>query len=58
MFQSRAVAYKSEKDKWAQKARVVHYARLEWLANYKHSRLMVPFVSCEEDDVLALVLAP
>ncbi len=37
---------------WAQKARVLHYTRLERLARGKHSSLLDPFVSYEENEVL------
>jgi hypothetical protein len=38
--------------KWAQSARVLHYTRLEKLARDKHSSLVDPFVSNEENKVL------
>ncbi len=38
--------------KWAQYARVLHYARLEKLAREKHSSLFCPVVSYEEEEVL------
>jgi hypothetical protein len=37
---------------WTQQARVLHYTRLERLARDKHSSLLGPFVSYEENEVL------
>ncbi len=38
--------------KWAQYDRVLNYSRLGRLASVKHSSLLGPFVSCEENEVL------
>ncbi len=36
---------------WAQKARELHYTRLEELAKVKHSSFMGPFLRNEENEV-------
>jgi hypothetical protein len=34
---------------WAKLARVLHHTRLEWLATDKHTSLLGPFMSWEEN---------
>jgi hypothetical protein len=41
---------------WAQKASVLHYTRLKWLASGKHSSLLGPFVTYKENKVLSVWL--
>jgi hypothetical protein len=38
--------------KWAQKARVLHYSRLEILVRDKHPSLLDPFVGYAKNEVL------
>jgi hypothetical protein len=39
---------------WAYLGRVLHYCRLESLNSNKHSSLLDPLVSCEENEVLRI----